>query len=89
MNKMRGFLFFYWIARDVGTPNIPHAAMGTCQELGGHWRKGKGPQLRFGKYLFQFGLCKKNKIKDEKEGLLFAVGGREMDTTVKEIKTWA
>lgn len=89
MNKMRGLLFFYWIARDTGASNIPHIAMGTCQELGGYWRKGKGIQLRFGKYLFQFGLCKKNKIQDEKEGLLFAVGGRELDTTIKEIKTWA
>jgi hypothetical protein len=88
MNKMRGFWFFYYVLRDIGTPNIPHVAMGTCQELGGYWRKGKGPQLRFGKYLFQFGLCKKNEIKNEKEGLLFALGGREMNTTIEEIKKW-
>jgi hypothetical protein len=88
MNKVRGFWFFYWIARNTGTPNIPYIAMGTCQELGGYCRKGKGPQLRFGKYLFQFGLCKKNKIKSEKEGLFFALGGREMSTTIEEIKQW-
>lgn len=85
---MRGFWVFYYILRDIGTPNIPHVAMGSCQELGGYWRKGKGPQFRFGKYLFQFGLCKKNKIKNEKEGLLFALGGRELDLKVEEIKKW-
>lgn len=88
MNRVRGFWSFYWIIRNTGTSNIPYIAMGTCQELGGFWRTGKGPQLRFGKYLLQFGLCKKNDIKGEKEGLLFALGGREMDTTIEEIKQW-
>ena len=88
MNRVRGLWSFYWIIRNTGTPNIPYIAMCTCQELGGFWRTGKGPQLRFSKYLLQFGLCKKNDIKGEKEGLLFALGGREMDTTIEEIKQW-
>jgi hypothetical protein len=88
LNVVHGFGFFYWIVRDTGNKNTPKICIGWTREIGGYWRKGKGPQIRFGKYLLQFGLCKKNKVANEQDGILRAVEGRILELTTKEISTW-
>jgi hypothetical protein len=52
------------------------------------WKVGKGPQIRIGKYAFQFGLARKTGMKTEEDGLLMAVQGRFMDTKPGDIGDW-
>lgn len=88
LNVVRGIGPLYWIFRDTGKKGVPILSMGWTRELGGYWRVGKGPQIRVGKYIFQFGLCKKQNIKTEDEGILTAIEGRMMQATTSEISTW-
>jgi len=88
-NVVRGKGPVYWIVRDTGKKGMPAMSGGWMRELGGYWRQGRGLQLRFGKWVFQFGLCRKaESIKDEQSGLLYAMSGRMMETETKEIGNW-
>jgi hypothetical protein len=88
LNIVHGFGRIYWIVRDTATGHTPRMCIGWTKELGGHWRTGKGPQIKFGKFIFQFGFCKKHKVEDEMDGILMAVEGRILDTTTAEISIW-
>jgi len=62
--------------------------VGIMKELGQPWRHGKGVQLRTRKRTLQIGVCKRAKINDETDGILQAIGGREMDVPAQEIGLW-
>jgi hypothetical protein len=88
LNVVRGFGPFYWILRDTGKKGVPFVSFGWTRELGGYWRVGRGIQIRVGKYIYQFGLCKKREVPNEEEGVLMVLEGRMMQTTTSEISTW-
>lgn len=79
----------YWIIRDIGKPKDPIFSIGFMRQTGYPWKSGKGPQIRVGKYVLQIGICKANKdIKEEQDGLVYAMQGRMMEETPKEIGSW-
>jgi|APGre2960657505_1045072.scaffolds.fasta_scaffold254811_2 hypothetical protein len=86
LNVLRGFGPFYWIYRDIHKGF--KVSLGFMREANYPWRIGKGIQIGFGKYLFQFGLCKRSNIITETEGLLKAIQGRELNHTPKELREW-
>lgn len=88
MNRVRGIGPFYWIVRDFVDARTPRVCTGFMHETDYPWRRGKGCQFRTDKYTLQIGLCKKLSVKDETDGILNAVGGREMDLTAHEIGQW-
>jgi hypothetical protein len=88
LNIVHGIGRIYWIVRDTATSSTPKLCIGWTKELGGYWRVGKGPQIKLGKYVLQFGFCQRQEPVDETAGILRAVEGRLLDTTVKEITTW-
>jgi len=89
LNVVHGIGPVYWILRDTGIKKMPVISTGWVHELGGHWRKGKGIQIRMLKYVFQFGVCKKAKITmEEQDGLLYALDGRMMDVKSQDIGEW-
>lgn len=88
LNEVHGFLFFYWIVRDTATTSMPFLSFGWVKELGGHWRRGKGIQIKFGKYITQVGVCKKYTFASEEDGTLNALEGRMLPTTIDEIGDW-
>jgi len=88
LNIVYGFYKFYWIVRDTAKPTTPRVCIGWVHELGGYWRKGKGPQIKLSRYILQFGVCSKTTVASEDDGYLAAVEGRVMDTTTREISAW-
>lgn len=89
MNKIKSILNIYFIVRDIGKPIDPIFSIGFMRQTGPPWKSGKGIQLRLGKYVTQIGICRSNKkIKKEVDGLLYAVQGRMMEETPKEIGSW-
>lgn len=88
MNVLQAVGPLYWITRDNGTKGIPFISPGFMREIDEPWRTGKGIQVRLFKYVFQLGLCRKNPNKNEEEGLLFAMKGRDMKLKAKEISSW-
>lgn len=88
MNIVHGIGPFYWIIRDFANLNTPRMCIGIMKEIDAPWRHGKGIQLRTRKYTLQFGLCRRAQITDEVDGILQAIGGREMDVPAQEIGLW-
>lgn len=88
MNLVHGIGPFYWIIRDFANLNTPLMCIGVMKEIDAPWRHGKGIQLRTTKYTLQFGLCRRARITDEVDGILQAIGGREMDVPAQEIGLW-
>ena len=88
LNIVYGIGPVYWIARDTGKKGTPIVSLGWTRELGGYWRVGKGVQIRLGKYILQFGLCKKKDVKTEEEGILSAIEGRILEIPTAEISAW-
>lgn len=78
----------YLIRRDTGTPKDPRICTGFMHEVSHPWRRGKGIQVRLGKQVIQVGFCRKYPNQQEDEGVLSAIGGRYMDTDVKDIRGW-
>jgi hypothetical protein len=88
LNVVQGFGKIYWIYRDIANESTPRVCKAWVHEIGGYWRKGKGLQFKFKKYIFQIGVCKKYPVSDEETGLLSAVGGRHLDYDPTEIGNW-
>jgi hypothetical protein len=88
LNVVQGFGKIYWIYRDIANESTPRVCKAWVHEIGGYWRKGKGIQIKFKKYIFQIGVCKKHKVNNEEEGLLSAVGGRHLNYDPTEIGNW-
>lgn len=88
LNIVYGVGPVYWIARDTGKRGDKVLSFGWTRELGGYWRVGKGIQTRFGKYIFQIGLCRKREMGTEEEGILSAIEGRIMEIPTAEISAW-
>ena len=78
----------YFIRRDTGTYKDPVVCKGFMHEIAAPWRRGRGLQVRVRSQVFQVGLCKKHPDQKEDEGVLSAIGGRYMDTEVKDIREW-
>jgi hypothetical protein len=79
---------FYFIRRDNGSKSMPVLCKGFMNEISSPWRRGKGLQIRIRSQVLQVGLCKKYPDQREDEGVLSAIGGRYMDTEVKDIREW-
>lgn len=89
LNVVHGRGPLYWIVRDTGKKGVKPLSGGWMKELGGYWRQGRGIQLRAGKWVVQFGICRRPKATyTEQEGLLRAVEGRMLTTAVKDIGDW-
>lgn len=89
MNKLKHVGFLYFIIRDIGKKKDPVIAKGFMRQTGYPWKSGKGVQLRAWKYVMQVGFCKSNKIlKDETDGLLYAMQGRLLEEKPSEIGSW-
>lgn len=88
MNNLYTIGPLYWITRDTGTYQDRILAIGFMRQTSAPWRVGRGLHIRFGKYSFQIGLSKKSKKTDDTEGLLYAMQGRVLNTTVAEIGDW-
>ena len=88
MNKVHGIGRIYWIIRDFVDLRTPLMCMGFMKETDYPWRHGKGVQIRTSKYTLQIGLCKRLKVVTETDGILQAIGGRDLDTPAREIGMW-
>lgn len=89
MNKLHSLGVFYFIIRDIGKKKDPVLSLGFMRQTGYPWKSGKGLQLRIGKCVIQFGLCVANKkVKEENEGLLYAMKGRLLEDKPGEIGNW-
>lgn len=89
MNKLYSISFIYWIIRDTGKPGEKVVSVGFMRQTGYPWKHGKGVQLRLGKYIFQFGVCRSNsEIKEEEDGLLYSMQGRLLNEKPKDIGNW-
>lgn len=88
LNQVHGFLFVYWIVRDTATKSTPKLSFGWVRELGGYWRKGKGIQIKIGKYIVQVGVCNKHTFDSDEDGTLDALEGRMLSATTTEIGEW-
>lgn len=88
MNRLHAVGRLYWVVRDFANTNTPLISMGIVRETDYPWRHGKGIQLRTRKHTVQVGLCKRVHMQDETDGVLQAIGGREMDTPAQEIGMW-
>lgn len=88
MNVLQAVGPVYWITRDNGTSDTPFISPGFMRETGEPWRTGNGLQVRLGKFVFQLGVCQKHPNKEEEEGLLFAMKGRDMKLKTEEIASW-
>lgn len=82
------FYKLYWIARNNGKKGDPRISKGFMRQTSEPWLVGSGLQVRFGKYIFQIGICGKPKKLDDQDGLLYAMQGRVMDVEPKEIGIW-
>jgi hypothetical protein len=91
MNNLHTIGPIYWVLKDNATSKTPKLAMAFMRQTGSPWRVGRGIQLKMNKYSFQIGLSKKAKTTDdlgELDGLLYAMQGRVMETSVLEIGDW-
>lgn len=88
LNKVFPLGPLYFIRRDNGTKGMPRICKAFMHEISSPWRRGKGIQVRIGTQVLQVGLCKKYPDQREDEGVLSAIGGRYMDTEVKDIREW-
>jgi len=88
MNKVHGFGRIYWIIRDFVDLRTPLMCTGFMKETDYPWRHGKGVQIRTSKYTLQIGLCKRREVLTETDGILQAIGGRDLDTPAREIGMW-
>jgi hypothetical protein len=88
LNVVQGVGKLYWIYRDTAKENTPKVCKAFMHEIGGYWRKGKGIQFKYKKYIFQIGICKKYPTDSEEQGLLSVVNGRNLDYDPTEIGTW-
>ena len=88
MNNLYTIGPLYWITRDTVTYQDRILAIGFMRQTSAPWRVGRGLHIRFGKYSFQVGLSKKSKKTYDTEGLLYAMQGRVLNTTVAEIGDW-
>lgn len=86
LNLVQGIGFVYWIVRD--THKGFSLSTGFMRETDFPWRTGRGVQMGIGKYVFQIGFCKRNKLNNEIMGLTHAVKGRELDLKPTEIGEW-
>ena len=90
INSLWTFGPVYWILRDSGKKKDKIVSIGFMRQTSSPWRTGKGLQIRFNKYIFQLGFCKKSNqtVLDDDNGLLYALKGHQLTTPVKEIREW-
>lgn len=88
MNNLYVIKNVYWIIKNTGNKKTPLLSRGFMRQTAAPWLTGNGVQLRVGKYVFQFGFCGKPKDLDDTNGLLYAIQGREMEETPRDIRGW-
>lgn len=86
MNRLQyiATLRLYWITRNNAAEGTRPVAIGFMYQTAEPWWQGKGIQFRFGKYSFQVGILVR-----KGSGLLDQVGGRHLEETPKEIRSWS
>lgn len=90
MNAVQKVGIFYWIIRDSGSASMPVYSVGFMRQVDPPWLRGKGPQVRIGKYIVQIGRVTRKAEEGmyEEEGLLDALGAYYMDSTPDQIRRW-
>lgn len=88
MNNLYVLGRLYWIIRNTGRSGSPVISKGFMRQTSAPWLVGNGVQLRFGKYVVQFGFCGNPKELGNQDGLLYAIQGRLMDADPNEIGDW-
>lgn len=88
MNNLYVVKNVYWIMKNTGTKGTKFVSRGFMRQTSSPWLTGSGVQLRFGKYVFQIGLCGKPKELDDTTGLLYAMQAREMEAQPRDIRGW-
>lgn len=76
-------LRIYWITRDIGTPGEPHFAKGFMRQTADPFWRGKGIQVRIGKYVFQVG-----RLTMRVDSLASQIGRGFQDYSPKTIRKW-
>jgi hypothetical protein len=103
LKEFRNMLFYiqwmrvYWIVKDNGTASMPRCMRAFMRQTSPPWWRGKGIQLRIGKYTLQVGVLREKAVpvsvtdmEDDAGGLLAQLGGRELDVDAKTIrKEWS
>lgn len=66
--------------------------MGFMRQTDSPWLRGRGPQMRLGKYVVQVGILDRQSegdaLLDEDTGLLEVLDGYYMDASADEIRRW-
>lgn len=85
MNKIQYVetLRLYWITRNNSGKGVPFVSTAFMYQTAEPWWQGRGIQLRFGKYTFQFGILLR-----KGNGLMDQVGGRDLLEDAKTIRDW-
>ena len=83
----------YWIIRNNGNNTQPRVCMGFMRQTDPPWLRGKGPQVRIGKFIAQVGILSPDldggrELLDEETGLLEALGGYMLEETPDKIRRW-
>jgi hypothetical protein len=76
-------LRIYWITRNTAPMGTPVVSVGFMRQTSAPWWNGKGVQFRFKNYSFQVGV-----LTERGDGLIGQLGGRDMDETASEIRSW-
>jgi len=88
MNNLYVVKNVYWILKNTGKKKTKVVSRGFMRQTSAPWLTGTGIQMRFGKYVFQIGLCGKPKELDDTNGLLYAMQAREMEAPLRDIRGW-
>lgn len=88
VNSVQAVGPIYWICRDVIPTGTPRVSWGFMRQLSSPWRVGKGVQIRLKRHTFQIGLSRKSKKVSDENGLLYAIQGRYLGDTPKDIRDW-
>lgn len=85
MNRLQyvAFLRIYWITRNTGVLGTPYISSAFMKQTSSPWWNGKGIQFRCRTYTFQIGV-----LTYQSGGLIEQLGGRYLEETPKEIRSW-
>jgi hypothetical protein len=73
----------YWITRNNGVRGTSVLTKAFMRQTAPPWWRGKGVQVRLGKYTFQVGILLR-----QASDLLDQVDGRELNYDAKQIRAW-
>jgi hypothetical protein len=85
MNLVQAVGPLYWVIRQVEQKQPLAIKPVRMNETDYPWHKGRGLEVRWRHHAVQVGVCRLRKVSSEEEGLLGAVGGRDLDIEPQRI----